>query len=227
MAKLTVIMLNWKRPQNVARFIPDYLRMAEVADAIVFDCALTPLPSELKDSALVIRCQSPQDPGLVARFAAAALSRTEAILFVDDDIELPPSTVSKLYGSWLINPNKVAGLFGRRPSAVGVYSSENVYGDCPIVLTRAMVLSRTLAVRAAPVVHRMVEECGGVPYGNGEDIVLSCLATSLSDCPNLAVKLPFDNVGYDDAHAISVRYPQHIEHRTRVVQWCQRRLFPF
>lgn len=226
--RLTVVLLNWARPGNVRRLADQYLRMAVVADVVVFDCSGSFDPGPLNDRVVLVRAAYGGDPGLVARFAAAALARTRDVLLADDDIEVPGPTVDRLYARYRAVPARpIVGLFGRCPAADGTYSIANCHGDVPVVLTRAAVVSRDDCCRAADFVHDMVAELGGEPYGNGEDIILSYVASHAHNRPpNVALDLPYKNAGYDDANAISVRYRGHEQHRTRVVRWCRRRFGP-
>lgn len=217
--KLTVVMLNWKRPTNVVRFASAYKAMPCVSEVVVADCggACPPLglPADVRHVAF------DWDPGLPARLAVAGLARTEAVLLADDDIEVPGATVATLFEAWREVRWQLVGLFGRRPSPSGVYSVADVYGEVPIVLTRAVMCSRSLCCRALYHAVEMARVLGGEPFGNGEDIVLSHVAMALSGRLNHAHPLPYQNVSYDDCHAISVRYPGHKAHRTRVVAWCR------
>lgn len=223
--KLTVVMLNWARPANVIRFAAEYLRMPVVAGVIVFDCSGRLDEDEFGSRVLFVRAVQGGDPGLPARFAAAALARTRDVLIVDDDIELPEATVNALYDAYCeLVPGKLkqpqaVGLFGRRPAADGTYNIETCYGVVPILLTRAVVTSRRRCALALAATMEMAQDLGGEPFGNGEDIVLSHVGRGY----NLAVDLPYRNVGYDDANAISVRYKRHEQHRTDVVRWCRQR----
>ena len=65
---------------------------------------------------------------------------------------------------------------------------------------------------ALPWATAMTDELGGEPKGNGEDIVLSYSTLIRLGHSNWAYKLPYENMGYDDQHAISVRYPGHMAH---------------
>lgn len=227
--KLTVVMLNWKRPCNVRRFTQQYLKMGQVAEVIVWDNApydgrLHLKPADQKFKYICAGDDHARDLGLPTRFAAAALARTDAILLVDDDIELPEATVNALFDAWKTR-DCVVGIFGRQPAISGRYTpGDNVYGDVPIVLTRAAVVNRRSCAVALCYVTDMALALGGEPFGNGEDIVLSYTVMMNRPGFNLALKLPYKNVGYDDQHAISVRYPQHAEHRTRVVSWCRQHI---
>jgi len=228
--QLTVVMLNWERPANTAKLSLHYSKMAAVRQVIVADCnpkhSQEPFPIPASDN--FVYCRFTADTGLVTRFAAAALARTELVLLADDDIVLPEETVnSMLKASLLCNSDHLVGVFGRCPQTDGEYSTANIFGRVPIVLTRAVVAPVILCCAALPHVHAMVADCGGQPYGNGEDIVLSYTAMrqARGHFNEALGGLKYQNAGYDDASAISKRFKGHVEHRTKVVKWCRRRLY--
>lgn len=224
--KLTVVMLNWARPANVTKFVSSYLQMRCVSAVTVINCNPATTCCDTADvRVLNIQCDS--DPGLTARFAGAALARTDLVLFADDDIELPEITVMQLLNAQQIYGG-ASGIFGRCPGPDGVYpaNADYVYGNVPIVLTRAVVVPAVICGQAARYTHQMVKELGGSPYGNGEDIVLSYTAMRANQGKlNWASKLPYRNRDWDSESAISVRYADHAKHRSAVVRWCRERIF--
>jgi len=229
--ELTVVMLNWMRPENVRRFVHFYAMHDAVAQVLVGDNNphAGPRPHSLNlanhlppDAAeKIVVASFSQDVGLPSRFALAAMARTDHVLICDDDIDLPDDTVRRLLAEFQRNNAGAVGLHGRKPAEDGRYTIDNHYGPVPILLTRAVVTTPRVAGEALWQSVRMARALGGVPFGNGEDIVMSYVAMRQAGRPNIAVRLPYKNVGFNDANAISVRYPKHEEHRSKVVQWCR------
>jgi hypothetical protein len=219
--RLSVVMLNWLRPDNARRLTSLYAAMPEVGEVVVFNNNPT-VPFTTQDRRIHIY-NTNFNPGLPARFAAAGLARNDWVLIVDDDIELPVTTVAGLKKKYELGEYGMVGLFGRRPGSDGSYNTTNVFGPVPILITRAVLTTRTICGSALEHSVNMAGALGGQPFGNGEDIVLSYTALVRTKRPNGAFPLPYRNCGYDDVHAISGK-PGHEAHRTKVVEWCERHL---
>ncbi len=217
---LSVVILNWRRPQNVLRFSKAYSVMPCVKDVHIVNCdSSTAIQSTDKK---IVSTLFSSDPGLAVRFSIGSIARTNSVLLVDDDIELNEATVNSLLRSHLTDHTAGAhGIFGRKPTESSRYNFETHYGNVPILLTRALITDRSIIAAAINPTMLMAGSLGGEPFGNGEDIVLSYVARkhSVSKC-NIAYDLPYKNAGYDDEYAISVRYKEHEAHRSRVVKWC-------
>ncbi len=235
-SKLTVVIMNWKRPQNVRKFAHDYATHDRVDKVIVVNNAeYLPAPrwedslqlfSATDDDvrAKLIQINPTEDLGLASRFAAGALARTDHVLIVDDDIELPDMTVTALHDEFLRTDAGAVGIFGRCPDRHGNYNCKTHHGKVDIVLTRAVITAPAICAEACWRSVAMGRALGGEPFGNGEDIVMSYTARRATGQLNRAFNLPYRNVGYDDQHAISVRYPGHEAHRTKVVEWCRKNI---
>lgn len=235
-ADLTVVLLNWARPQNVIRYIEAYGAMPRVARVVVFDNALHGIPlamppdpawtladhvGALLDPRYVF-VSSSTDLGLPTRFAAAGLARTPLVMLADDDIDVPAATVDALADPVRDGDACLAGLFGRRPLPDGTYVLGEHYGRVEAVLTRALVTTRRACCAALCPAMRMAEQLGGEPFGNGEDIVLSYAARRAHPgLPCVALDLPYANRDFDSPCSISVRFAGHLAHRTGVVRWCR------
>ena len=222
--RLTVVMLNFRRPSNVRQFVAAYAAMTDVVAAVTVVNCNPATTVDFPDHPAITTMTFSADPGLTVRFAAGALARTEAVLHVDDDILLPPETVTGLWRAWQADTSRLYGLFGRNPAEDGSYTTVTAHGPCEALLTRAVLGSRSLCGRAAEYTQQMTEALGGEPWGNGEDLVLGYTALRMSGRLNRALDLPYTDIGDSDAHAISVRYTGHLAHRAEVVRWCRRTL---
>lgn len=219
---ITIVMLNWARPDCALMNISRYAVYGIVERIICFNNgpSLNMGRNRPKKCILV---EASEDMGLYPRFAMAALARTEAIFHTDDDLAVPEATLQTLYSYWLQAPHSCHGLYGRpaRPH----YRQSNIFGPVEVVLTRAMLCSRH-ANNAALAGTHLFEDLPGVPRGNGEDIILSFASMAITRRYNAAYKLPAKDYPVSPSTAIHRRWPDHLKHRQRVVARC-RSVFSF
>jgi hypothetical protein len=213
LSNLTIIILNWKRKENVLRLIETY---KEISKIIIVNNN----PESIIESKDVIIVNSSEDLGLFSRFAIATLVDTDAVAFVDDDLELPFESLEFLYKKWEQEPDVLHSMVGRG-IVDGNYAKVPVYGQCPIVLTRAMITTPQMCALTLAHAKDFNKEVGGEPVGNGEDILISFVATFLSNKPNKAYQIAVTELPAD--HSIFKRVSNHYPHRTNVVKWCLER----
>jgi hypothetical protein len=227
---ITAVILNWKRPANVARIVDGWRAGGIVTEAIVWNN--NPAERFRHDWAKVINVE--QDLGLYTRFAAACLARHPCVLIQDDDIELPTETLRALYDAWRQDPDILHGIFGRRPKADGSYDPRNVAsGEAPVVLTRALLTSRRYAADffdVAPQFETIQRD--GKPAGNGEDILFSYTALRHTGRLNRVHRLPVTGrlnrvhrlpvTELPAPHSIHGRnWSAHLAHRSRLMRACE------
>jgi hypothetical protein len=213
------VLLNWKRPRNVRRIVAGW-QIAGLAEGIIWNNNhRNQLPAH--PWAKVINTRS--DFGLYTRFAAACLAQNDCVLLQDDDLELPPASIHRLYAFWKQRPELLHGIFWRKPKRDGSYA---IFGkgeqETPIVLTRALMAHRRYAAAFfihAPRFARIQQHSR--PFGNGEDIIFSYVARvgaqgklhRTYDLP--LVELP---ARYGIHHQGS---KQHLAHRTKLLRACE------
>jgi len=171
---VTGVILNWKRPTNVARILSTWQASGIVTEANVWNN--NPAETFRHDWASVVNAS--RDMGLYTRFAAACLASHECVLIQDDDLELPAESLRALVDAWHHDPDIIHGVFGRAPKPDGSYA-RNIGGDAqsPIVLTRVLVAHRRYASRFFQVASALADvQREGKPDGNGEDIIFSYVA---------------------------------------------------
>lgn len=210
---ITAVMLHWKREENLKKILRALEDDPLINEAIVWsNRADVPF---LDDWATVI--QSSRDMSLTTRFAAAALAKNTCVLIQDDDLLLPKGTVRGLYEQWRENPDILHGLDGRGKNENGEYATLRGDRDVPIVLTRALVMHRRLAGEFFAAYGNFEDLlAGGIPRGNGEDIVLNYVAQHLSGRPNRIHNLPRTEL--PDPHASHRRSTDHARYRTQVMR---------
>ena|SRR6516165_10474506 len=214
---LTIVTLNWARPEYLLTNLYRYSFFTIVDRIICFNNG----PPLTRTPQLSVKCtliQSSENLGLYARLAAASLARTDAIFHTDDDIWVPEATLNSLVASWARAPLSCHALHGRiaRPA----YVAKDVFGPVEVVLTRAVVCSRRTNNVALSVTPQF-DDIVGLPYGNGEDIILSFAAMSVSRSPNFAYRLPAENHPVNPNTAIHRRWTGQAKHRQRVISRCR------
>ena len=93
---VTGVILNWKRPANVARILEGWESGNVVTEAIAWNN--NPESSFRHHWAKVINCS--RDLGLYTRFAAACLASNDCVLIQDDDLELSADSIPRLVAAW-------------------------------------------------------------------------------------------------------------------------------
>jgi hypothetical protein len=178
-------------------------------------------PRPFTPSPGVLLINASRDVGLNSRWFAASAAEHECVLIQDDDILLPPATIEALYEAWQAEPEIIHGIFGRQPEGDGSYKYGNApAGECPIVLTRALLVSRTHICRMLLHLPEFADiQRQGVPHGNGEDIIFSYVVRRYSGRMNRVHSLPVNELPANDAIN---RRPGHKQHRTNVVKFCER-----
>lgn len=217
---ISVVLMNWKRPENVQRILTHLYGLDLVGEVIVWnnnpDCARESFMVEHQKGVLI---ESSRDMSLFTRFSAATLARHECVLYHDDDVLLPQKTITGLYTKWQDEPDRIYGPLGRRRKSGNRYSSPTRSGAAPIILTTAMISKReyasmALRFRDHPDIAPLLRE--GVPYGNGEDLVISYVAMRESGKQNMTCNLSVKKLSRP--HPICLRWPQHFNYRTRLMR---------
>jgi len=217
---ITLVMLNFARPRNALFNLQTYSSYRIVKDIFCFNNGAPLAPGRHLPRKCVL-VEASKDLGLYSRFAVASLATTDAVFHTDDDLILPEQTLGALYSYWARSKDSCHGLFGRK--AYPTYSYGNVFGPVEVLLTRALMCSRRVNNIALAATDRF-NDLKGKPCGNGEDIILSFAGMAASKRMNLAYKLPAKNHAGEEPFAIH-RWPDHLEHRKRVVSRCRRVFF--
>ena len=215
---ISAVILNWKRPENVARIVSGWLADGFVTEAIVWNN--NPAAPFRHGWAQIVNAE--QDLGLYTRFAAACPANYECILIQDDDLAIPVNSLRVLYEAWRRSPDVLHGIFGRRPAPDGSYDPRNVgTGEAPIVLTRALLAHRRYASEFFKAATRFETiQRDGRPVGNGEDIIFSYTVMQLSGRMNYVHRLPVSELPAPDAIHQRDR-TAHLAHRSRLLRACQ------
>jgi Glycosyl transferase family 64 domain len=215
--RASLLLLNWKRPANVSRILAVEQSYRQVAEILVFNNNGAEPFHHAHPKVKILNASV--DCGLRARWLLAVLAQSDCLIFQDDDILLPESTISGFINEVRRDRQRVYGLHGRNPGPDGRYSTAAAYGEVEIVLTRAAAIHRTL-VSSILASEQAFREAGfAIPAINGEDIFLSyCIFAQLGK-KHRVLRLPFADL--PSLHGLSAR-PEHVKERTQIVRQCKR-----
>lgn len=219
----SVIILNWKRRNNVRRIVTELTEERYVSQIVVVNNnpSDTLHTSEIVTQKAVLVNNS-RDLGLTTRFAFPLLCDNDAVLIIDDDNAFKPGEFEKLYSHWLDDPDILHGKHGRRPRLKDNSYADDIRGEeeCPIVLTRVMMMHRKYASLFFLALERfrgMLEK--SKPKGNGEDILMSYTVMKQTGRNNRVHKINMQELPAPEA--IHGRWGGHMKYRTNLMRACQ------
>lgn len=222
-AKLTLVIMNWKRPEMVRRIVETYSRYSFIGEIVLWDNnwdGMTDLPRGPKLKTVSCR----YDAGLDSRWAACALAQHEHVLVHDDDLILAEEDLRLLFRRYLGAPHLCHGVAGRNFQG-GRYVLGDSYGRVDIVITPCMIFNERYVDEYFKRIA-LFDDLRSYHCGNGEDIVMNYVVRSLTGQRNLAHRIPFTNFAKASGianHAISAR-PRHLSVRTEIARRCEDRL---
>jgi len=225
MGAISLIILNWKREENVINNVRRYALYRLIDQVIIFNNNGEVNLKHLSGGTVTV-VESSADLGLFTRFAAAGLAKNACIMHCDDDLFVPEETVDALYKEWFMRPDICHGLEGRL--IFDKYNRNNVIGDVHVVLTRCLLVSKRNCLSAFTFSLNF-QDLPGEPAGNGEDIILSYVSMHNGKQLNRTYRLPYQEHNDTDQNdapvAIFRRWRHHLAHRTMVVNRCKKLLF--
>lgn len=201
--KITAILLSWRRTQNMPRIIEELARSPRIAEIMLWNN--NPEVSLHFPGVTVIN--SPRNFLCFARYSLVPLAAHHTIWFQDDDLLIRKDQIEVIYGAYAADPGRIYGIKGRN-LVNGLYSADDVYGECDIVLGQAMLFHRGL-------LHQAFAPLGSLPPEVTEDDIIFSLASHMRPC---AVDVgPIEDLGSHDDAALW-RQPGHFERRQRAVE---------
>lgn len=213
----SLLLLNWKRPGNLSRILAVEQSYKAVAEILVFNNNGDEPFHHAHPKVKVLNAST--DFGLRSRWILAALAQSECLIFQDDDILLPESTVVGFIQEVTRDPLRVYSLHGRNPGPHGEYNPAAAYGMVEIILTRAAAMHRKLVPSVFKSEQDFREAGYEIPASNGEDIFLSCCISAQFGRKHKVLRLPFADL--PSPGALSSR-PEHIKQRTQLLRQCKR-----
>ena len=215
---ITLIMLSWKRVDNLIKAIETEFDGELISEVIVWNNNKdVDLRGKLPKNVRLI--QSNEDFGMRTRFGAALFAKNDCILLHDDDMVLPKLTIQNLYDEWELDNEIMYGLNGRIPKADNTYGKSVKEGKTHIVIGRTMLLKRTYCVDFFQIERDLEAQPNhSAPQGH-EDILMSYFVMSKSGRLNEILYSRYEDL--PAPHAICDR-DNHYEQRTEFMQDCQK-----
>jgi hypothetical protein len=201
-AKVSAILLSWRRVENLNRIIADLRRWKRVTEIIVWNnnCDRTlSYPN-------VTVINAPRNFGSLVRYCIVPLAINDTIWFQDDDIFVKETQFETVFKAYLSNASRIYGCRGRNLTK-GIYAMVDAFGECDIIVSQTMMFHRSL-------LYHLFQLIGRIQIGWAADDI----AFSLS-CPtrHIAVDVgPLEEFGWDDENA-QWRMPGWLEIRQRQV----------
>lgn len=204
--KITLILLNWKRPRNASRIINTCLSFRRINEIILWN---NNPEYKFKIRHRNIKYFESRNHFTLSRYAAVFFASNNDIMFHDDDLILKEEQIERLFEAHLEHPHSIVGCFGRNLKN-GVYVKEYSFGKVDVVLGRVMLFQRAL-------IGNFIKNCPPF-HGALEDDILFCLSqTEKSVAINVGVieELP-------KRYALSKRL-YHLDRRQEMVEYCRTR----
>ncbi|GAX78650.1 hypothetical protein CEUSTIGMA_g6088.t1 [Chlamydomonas eustigma] len=180
--QVTVVIMNWQRPDNVIHIARIYVTYESIAEIIIWMCHPdTKFKLSLPKVRIIDDVSANDKYGLSIRFKACLLAKTPWVFIQDDDHYIKKQGLSRMLMAKQKYPQRIIGVFGRDwphgPSPQYIRKPVQ-YGPSRIALT-VMLLSDVETCKAfwkyAPLVEPYVREHSS-PLWNGEDIFFSLVS---------------------------------------------------
>lgn len=246
---ISVVLLNWQRPENIKFKILPVLKSCPQVQEIIISHGHPDTIFETTDIQLTqdipVRhfddTQENTEYGVALRFIRAAKTTYPLVLVLDDDIIPSTKTVQNMIQVFLLEGPRLVSLSGRGIQAGLTYSSippifPNHSGhhlwELPLSLTQCCLLPRELAnkfVEMMPIFEPVTSQYSQ-PRWNGEDIVLSLISINVCKKMPIICRNPhlfgFKKCLESSDVAVAIhRQPGHVEHRTRLLRYALGHLF--
>jgi len=214
---VTLVMLSWKRIDNLIAAIEEEFDGTLVSEVIVWNNnPEEDLTGRLPANVRLI--QTNEDFGMRTRFGAALFAHNDCILLHDDDLIIPSSSIQTLHNHWKDTPEVMHGIFGATPRGDNTYGSEVSDGVAEMVIGRCMMLHRQYCADFFTMEREMpAQEDHSAPKGQ-EDILMSYFVADQAGRHNKIHSLPIQELLSNES--ICER-PGHYEQRTEFMQMCQ------
>lgn len=220
MSKITVVILNYKRPDNIIKYIiPNLLNNNLIKNIIISHALPETFFKDYSNYPQIIHLKHFEENkkfGVFCRFLATGLANTNCIAFHDDDFLICNNSIVKCFNSWQNNKKSIHGFRGRNIKKDEYIKSDASQENVPIVLTQFALTAKScinFVLNNYLKLDSFVRDCN--PIWNGEDIFLSL--TAILNSKKLNKIYHFDYHNLPQYYAIHEN-PNHYEHRTYVVK---------
>ena len=221
---VTVVTLNYKRPQNLVRQLESLSTNPRVAEIIVGDNSPTGVDLSNFEKVKVVRGDN--SVGGAFRFLIAEHATHDNVLFLDDDVIPSTTLIEDMIGELLKDPRSVVGPIVRNCTPGG-YSGAGYSGAGYILgsellglplpynttLTPVMMTSKTVLDQVRDDFQRFLPQLRS-SKGNGEDLIFNhCFRQRFHKTPT-RVRGSYRSL---DTESHSYRHaPGHMRHRDQL-----------
>ena len=190
---ISVVILNWKRPLNLIKFIiPNLIKCHLITEIIISHGNKdTFFNNTFNDTIKIYHNQDwdlNKQYGLSLRFINAVKAKNKHILFIDDDIIPSVKTIINMYQLYEKQYPCIVSKFGRKINADLTYNSDDSmrsicpdYYTAPILLTSLLLVPKWICqlffIKSPPILPFIRKRSR--PMWNGEDIFISLLSKIL------------------------------------------------
>ncbi|HLK24382.1 MAG TPA: hypothetical protein VKT30_06980 [Caulobacteraceae bacterium] len=203
---LAIILLNYRRPQNIGRIVGAARAACPAAPILLLDQAETASLRHRDDIAWseVWYRRALENKGAGARVPLAAQMPFDRYLAIDDDIFLSAEQLAALAKALDDEPDRMHGVAGQRleyaDGELSLRAPIN-YVDAQVsLINQAYAFSRAQADAALGLARRLGWERWS-DIGPVDDMLLSCAAAKPALCHNLG---PFERCASSDDPAVAV-----------------------
>ncbi len=182
---LTVVILNWLRPDNIKGLILPELTQSDLVGEIIISHGRPDTQFNCYSKKVNIKHRQDWDNntkyGLGLRFQTAQEAQYPLVLFLDDDIVVYPVTLLNMVKAFRKNPLCLVGRYGRSVNKDLSYNSLPIsQGDlsAPLALTSLLLVPKGLCLVFLETEHLVWDyvSANSRPLWNGEDIYISILS---------------------------------------------------
>lgn len=227
---ITVVLMNFKRPDNIRTIVDIMVTYSNVAEIMVVSNNPNNSFTYSHEKVVVLDMMGYEDElGVAVRFKACLLAMNWHILIADDDLVVTEAGLSNLLTARHEHPQSIVGFWGRNydPDDHTYILQESGPGHHGIALTKALLLD-TCACRAfwaaSHLMHDIAHEAA-VTW-NGEDIFMSLISEKvLGGTPFITpYKETVDVQQLSEGEVSISANTNHIAHRNRFLQTAFQRL---
>jgi hypothetical protein len=242
MSKLSIVILNFNRPDYIKNYIlPKIISYNNVDEIIIshgkeetfFNSSSSEIDPKMSDEWVKIKNlkhweHHNKNYGLALRFLSALEAKNPNVIIMDDDIIPSEDTVDFLKEKIDEDPQRIYGIYGRNINDKNEYSYTNYFGTTPIVLTRCLITTKEMCKYFIDNFRSYETDLvkNSKPYWNGEDILFSLLSIQKHGKLPKAYNLKHDNrvANYLDIdQSISIG-KGHNEYRKELTKYLMERM---
>lgn len=173
-----------KRIGYLEKILDDQSSYSNVAEIIVVIDDANKLGKIAKRHKNVRVVSVGRDIGLCGRWIGGLLADGQCLIMQDDDLILAPGAIDILINSYLVNPNRLHGFWGRNFNADHTYNVDGIWaGDCDFLSTRAVCLDKGILPYVLEFQNRLFGKFPLTKDFMAEDIMLSLISEHIWQYP--------------------------------------------